>query len=947
MCFSRILGPKCLLRCFLAGESVPEGSSPVFTSAMNNLIVCVSGFTVDIKEQIRQKVGYMGGVYIKELRSCVTHLITDSVMSAKYEKATETGIPIYTKPWITAVWDANTTEFIKATDPIFDKYKCSVFMNLVVTSTTLAKRQKMEVKKLIEDNGGEFMGPLDGTKVTVVVAKEYSTSSEKLKYAMQNNIPCLRVDWVTKSVAAGYALPFNDYVITPTVKPTSTPEKGTQATPVSLNFSTISNIVPENNYINETAMGSTMSSIVDRESDRYSMQYSPVVDRLDIREAKKAGPFLDGCNIYLTGIPLTHREKINRVLNVGSATRLNDISDALTHVIVGDLSKATNELKIVQSRGLHPHIITIDWLEESIKLKKPAPEELYQVDAQEKISIKNTDPPPSPLSKKSLSMLQKPKRPPVPNFDVDKQVSEDDEPNIVQQYLQKSTTNRTIPIIPPENSTSLSDSSKSVKNSESETSKANNTTRRDSENNSEVPFSQTMTEQIFEGLTFRVAGFNDEEGSIVQANITELGGRLVGNSFAGIPDYGIVPLTGVTFKHTVNELVTNLFIDDCIDNEKVVDITYYHRPLSIPDTKKPLANCVVVTSSYMGVERTYLANLATALGAYHQDLFARKTNVAKGLYRGTHLVCSSPKGQKYNAAVKWNLPAVTAEWLKVCAEKLRYVDETPYLVGETRAPEREHTDADLSMGPPAAPRQILTPKRNLTESPGTETPIINKHLRGAKHSDTKSPFHFDTPQSPYGQFLKPNPSPETRKCWAKWIDGLPDPIEPPAKRRRAPSTPLSELKRQIWSEMRKPSQPGEQSNVSSNNAELFNEKSAERTCNEENENTKADDAPINRQLSFEDEQEPVNNELDVQLEKMDKVLRATTSAVESRYSSPGEIGMGYQEPDRDHYRAPATQAESVGWEEPRVINAATTSLNDVPEENEPEKRKFMMSGIKV
>lgn len=47
------------------------------------------------------------------------------------------------------------------------------------------------------------------------------------------------------------------------------------------------------------------------------------------------------------------------------------------------------------------------------------------------------------------------------------------------------------------------------------------------------------------------------------------------------------------------------------------------------------------------------------------------------------MVCPTPEGNKYNAAVKWKLPAVTAEWLKACAVQSKRVDETPFLVGET------------------------------------------------------------------------------------------------------------------------------------------------------------------------------------------------------------------------------------------------------------------------
>lgn len=46
------------------------------------------------------------------------------------------------------------------------------------------------------------------------------------------------------------------------------------------------------------------------------------------------------------------RDKLNRILNVGGATRFDDISDTVTHVIIGDENKASAELKMIKSRGL-------------------------------------------------------------------------------------------------------------------------------------------------------------------------------------------------------------------------------------------------------------------------------------------------------------------------------------------------------------------------------------------------------------------------------------------------------------------------------------------------------------------------------------------------------------------------------------------------------------------
>jgi hypothetical protein len=66
-----------------------------------------------------------------------------------------------------------------------------------------------------------------------------------------------------------------------------------------------------------------------------------------------------------------------------------------------------------------------------------------------------------------------------------------------------------------------------------------------------------------------------------------------------------------------------------------------------------------------------------------QETFARKNNEKKNALASTHLICCEPGSQKYNAALKWKLPAVKHEWLLACAREGQRVSEEPYLVGES------------------------------------------------------------------------------------------------------------------------------------------------------------------------------------------------------------------------------------------------------------------------
>ncbi|OAD60789.1 DNA topoisomerase 2-binding protein 1-A [Eufriesea mexicana] len=963
-----IVGPKCLLLCFINGEPIPEGRSPVYTTAMRGLCICPSGFPPEEKENIEKLVEYMGGIFTKQLRSRVTHLVTASVMSAKYETAIGMKIPIFTKEWVEAVWETNLTNFVKADDSIFVKYKASVFLNLVVTSTNLPKRQKDEIKRLINNNGGTFMGPLDGAKVKVLLALETSPITEKLKFAKQANIACLTPDWVYESIKVGYALPFKDYLIK-SLKAFSTPEKSNVSN--SFNCSTISSIACDlqpGNCIDETSI--TMSNVSSSDLLCNNTPTVAVLDRLTFSEAKSAGPFLDGCSIYLAGFASNQKDKINKILNVGSATRLDDISDALTHVIVGDTNKAASELKLMKSKGLCPYILSLEWLEESIKLKRPAPEENF-LSEQKSIMDEKVTEPPSPLNRK-LAMLEK----------------EKESSDLLQQYFQD-----TIEFLKPHTPVSEINSDKTLitdRKSEGKCFPAFETNKSEQSkylgDDSAVPISQisTLNDRLFEGLTFVVTGFSDED-SYVAETIAAMNGKVVSSTFAGIPDYGVVPQCGAPLKHTVNEIVTNLFIEDCINTEQIVEIMYYHRPLSIKKHSNPLSGCVITMSMYTGIERTYLSTLATELGAMCQDIFVRKTSLEKNIHGSTHLVCPTPTGNKYNAAVKWKLPAVTANWLKSCAAQSKRVDETPFLVGETIAPEKlsQISDAHVSsskiisnqMGPPneSTTRNIITPKhhlQNLKSQDGSsgDTPLINKRLSLLMNKTPQSPFHVTTPETPYGQVFKPNPSPDTRKGWVKWVDNFPDlRVEEPPLKKRALSTPLSELKKQLWKKLKDQDhdpESNEDETLPTNNSTMATElpevaKNCEITAT----------TPINRKLEFTDENSPLpNNEINMQIAQLDQVLQRTSSTPENRYSLSGENANTYNtehsDPIQKFIAKDSQPVDAIVWEDPSHSKRLTheehnesiahedhaTNVDEresLEEEIElPQKSKFMLSGVK-
>lgn len=51
---------------------------------------------------------------------------------------------------------------------------------------------------------------------------------------------------------------------------------------------------------------------------------------------------------------------------------------------------------------LSPYMLNINWIEESMKLKRPAPEEKFVYESKGNTTKTSNEPPPSPLSKKVI-----------------------------------------------------------------------------------------------------------------------------------------------------------------------------------------------------------------------------------------------------------------------------------------------------------------------------------------------------------------------------------------------------------------------------------------------------------------------------------------------------------------------------------------------------------------
>ncbi|XP_025835634.1 DNA topoisomerase 2-binding protein 1 isoform X1 [Agrilus planipennis] len=857
----RIVGPRCLLICITEGKSIPNVSWPVYNVAMYNCYVACSHLSKAQKREIEGLVQKMGGHYTGNLMEATTHLVTDTVKSEKYSKAAECGLKIMLSSWVTEVWKSSSKSNINANDSEFDKYRCPPFYNLVICCTGFSQlTERRRIEELVKKHGGTFKGQLQLSTTDILICEKGSTSSAKYKAAKKSKtLKCVSLEWLTCSIEKGYALPDHLY---PVEIGTSTPTK--EDNNPQPDFSMISNITTTSvlggNTLAETLLNVASPNLatnnkngITKETKKRkstSNEWDDLVEQIDLKKVKMAGTFLDGCSIYLAGFSSEQKDKLCKVLNFGGAMRYDDVSERVTHAIVGDPS--CHDLKLIQSSGLMNHfpLLNLHWLIDSIAQKHPVSEEQYIVN----VNTVNDSEPKSPLSKKGLFAL----RSDTPNIKErneieqrqkdDQQPDIDDDSELLQQYLQPESSRQ-------DTLAQLLRNASGTFNSESNLSKKKEEKEKSSRNEKSVHYTGTNSKHFqensqnpllpFDKMKFVMIDLDEEVSEDIQAKVEECGGTTVPESYKGIPNYIVMPIFLPFLKIKPScEVVSILYILECFETKELIELEYYHRPMFIDSNVKPLSGKVVTISSYSGYERLFLRHLIEELGGESQDQFSRVTNISKNVMASTHLVSSEASGKKYEAALKWKLPVVNKDWLIKSAEKGELEPEQPYLMGDSKVDKlnnsttvlpstskystpsksnvkeiNENTNPYISAQTPMG-----TPKNNTTKKPSVcdnnevNTPVtarvfsqvtpVSKIMEEVRMTNllgtpecpsTPKPWnHVSTPDTPLGAFIRPNPSPALRKELAQWINTLPDWKPPPPRR---PSTPLSELKKQLWNKI--------------------------------------------------------------------------------------------------------------------------------------------------
>ncbi|KAL6082048.1 hypothetical protein STEG23_003102, partial [Scotinomys teguina] len=733
----RIVGPQVVMFCMRHQQCVPRAEHPVYNMIMSTITISCTSLDRDKREEVHKYVQMMGGRVYRDLNVSVTHLIAGEVGSKKYLVAANLKKPILLPSWIKTLWEKSQEKKItRYTDINMEDFKCPVFLGCIICVTGLNGIHRKTVQQLTAKHGGQYMGQLKMNECTHLIVQE--PKGQKYECAKRWNVHCVTLQWFHDSIEKGFCQDESIYKAEPraegkTVPDTSTPTAQTNAAAEGHTLADVSHISNINgSCVNETIFGSTTSKL------EYTLEN---LENLDISVFQAPEDLLDGCRIYLCGFSGRKLDKLRRLINSGGGVRFNQLNEDVTHVIVGDYE---DDLRQFWSKSSHrPHVVGAKWLLECFSKGYILPEEPYIHTNYQPAGIPVSDQPTNQTSvlEKSSSFSKK-------DFASNEKLQQADEDLLAQYVNNDSTVVEPIePEVGPYNgSTQVEPCDDSTHISVQE------------EDQSSVSHclldSSTVPEKgLFSQKSFVVLGFSIENETNIVDIIREHAGKIVSLPSRIVADYAVVPLLGCEVEAAVGEVVTNTW-------------------LTLVDPKSnPLHTSVgnVGNDSFKGLcdffqsvcwsRARFLGILANHLGASVQEFFVRKSNAKKGMLASTHLIVKEPMGSKYEAAKKWNLPAVTISWLLETARMGKRADESHFLVDS--APKQEQAlKMQLPNGVTPNPDSPAHPDTDLqVHRKTTVTPLdMNRFQSKAFHAVISQHCKQDSVSSAFKMPLKKEPS---------------------------------------------------------------------------------------------------------------------------------------------------------------------------------------------
>ncbi|KAL2461171.1 transcription coactivator [Abeliophyllum distichum] len=363
--------------------------------------------------------------------------------------------------------------------------------------------------------------------------------------------------------------------------------------------------------------------------------------------------YLSECRILLVGFEASELRKLVDMVRRGGGSRYMSISEKLTHVVVGNPS----EIEIKEVRSLAAigviYLVKTTWLQECCCEKKEIPV----------------------LQRHIAYDLLLPKDP---------------------VFFNKATA------------TSI-DGMKSGKSSASHSVFADVNIQENVLSGSEVSLEAKLKVQngsnngsddkklsaVFKRKLFRFSSsFPESQRPEIVQWVNQGGGEMVAdqnekNVHFTVERHGMVPCQTDIMRSTY---VSSHWIHSCLEAGCLLDvgshILYAPLPCQIP--LPGLEGYRLCVSRYDMKERQLLRNLCFVLGVKFVEKLTKKVS---------HLLCKFSGGDKYEAACKWGIQLVTAEWIYECVIQNKVVDPIPFYPKEPSSQDQEAGLCNVSQYP--------------------------------------------------------------------------------------------------------------------------------------------------------------------------------------------------------------------------------------------------------
>ncbi|CDW59229.1 BRCT and PTCB-BRCT domain containing protein [Trichuris trichiura] len=353
---------------------------------------------------------------------------------------------------------------------------------------------------------------------------------------------------------------------------------------------------------------------------------------------------LPDCKIWVYGFDATLRERLFKIIDFCGAISADGASASTTHLVLNDTVDEKDVSILKKCDFTNCHIVTFRWLVNSFKASARLAEPAFAHPLSQKLKSASI----KAQSERTNEFVSQP----AANASSPKEAIE----SILSQYAAQDEPSAVQP---------------------GSTGYVNDATSSTMQVSKNVTLStQSAYENVFNGETFRLLGFNSATLEKLCKDIQRLGGIITPKN----PKYLVTPLLTRLPAASDNEveLVSPIWIKNCLANNSIapLDGSPLFRSYYLPESEKPLAGCVLCFSQFHSTERIALSQMAIGAGAKVQDVLSRFSK--DNILATTHLILHSPQGDKYRSAVRWNVPCLNTSWLVDCIRCRKRVDHAAY-----------------------------------------------------------------------------------------------------------------------------------------------------------------------------------------------------------------------------------------------------------------------------